>query len=211
MHWIQRHILELLIHNETKRFSELRAEGVESNLFQYHLRHIIKKGYVEKVEGGYRLAPKGLSFADRYSALLKGERQQAKVISLAVIRDSCGRVMLKRKMRQPWLGQYHLPAGKVHDGEMVSSAVARETLEKTGFEIDDFEFRGSLHVQIYSGEYRVSEFYGFVFAATHEGGLSDDTLMYDGTNCDDLAPSVREILDLEMSGTGEFREVVINI
>ena len=85
MHWIQRHILELLMTHSTMRFSELRAEGVESNLFQYHLRHIIRKGLVEKSGEGYRLAPAGLYYADRFSPIYKGERPQPKIITIVEI------------------------------------------------------------------------------------------------------------------------------
>jgi len=212
MHWIQRHILELLMTHSTMRFSELRAEGVESNLFQYHLRHIIRKGLVEKSGEGYRLAPAGLYYADRFSPIYKGERPQPKIITIVVLKDDKGRVLLQKKPRQPWLGTYHLPAGKVHAGETTNQAATRELEEKTGIHIDDMRFRSLTHVQIFKSGELVSDYFGFIFAANCEDVVGDGWYDPDeGLNEIELEPGVKAILGFEHLGDGEFHPLRIDV
>lgn len=196
-----------------RRFSELRAEGVESNLFQYHLRHVIRKGLVEKSGDGYRLAPAGLYYADRFSPEFKGERPQPKLITVVVLRNTNGKVLLLQKPRQPWLGDYHLPAGKIHTGEVTSQAAIREVREKTGVVIDSVQFRCLVQVQIYKSGALVSDYYGFIFA-----GECDDRIegmcrynMQDPDQTIALAPGVHPILEFERLGDGEFHAVRIDV
>ena len=197
----------------TRRFAELRAEGVESNLFQYHLRHLIEKKLVEKCDEGYRLSPKGLYYADRFSPAYKGERPQPKLITVVVLKNKDGKVLLKQKLRQPWVGEYHLPAGKIHTGESTSEAATRELEEKTGIRIDDMEFRCSAHIQILKEGVLVSDFFGFIFSAEH-GGAAEYGYWYnpdDTSTCAELAPSVRELLAFERVGDNSFHSVVVEL
>lgn len=216
MHWIQKHILDQLIYHPTRRFSELRADGVESNLFQYHLRHIIKKGLVEKTDGGYQLAPVGLYYADRYSLVYKGERPQPKLITVVVIKNSAGETLLLKKKRQPWVGQLHLTAGKIHAGEAASEAARREVQEKLEVAIDSVEFRSVAQVQIRKEGVAVSDFVAFVFSAKYDGTTAEgEWYSLDIENNSDLAsslaPSVKELLQIERCGDGSFHVVEIDL
>lgn len=211
MHWIQRHIVNLLMRHETLRFSDLRADGVESNLFQYHLRHVIRKKLVEKTDTGYQLAPKGLYYADRYSSELKGERPQPKIITIAVVKNSQGQVLLQQKQRQPWLGDYHLPAGKIHTGEGTSSAATRELYEKTGIALNsDMKFRTVAHVRILRAGELISDYFGFVFLGTYDGPAHNGVWYCSGMDIK-LAPSVAELLNLEQQGDEQFHSIVVNL
>lgn len=213
MHWIQKHIIDLLMKHDLLRFSELRAEGVESNLFQYHLKYLLKQKMVEKVSGGYSLGPKGLYYADRYSAEFSGERPQPKIITIAVVKNREGKVFLQQKPRQPWIGYYHLPAGKIHAGEITDEAASREFEEKTGVRIVDMLFRALVHVQIYKNESLVSDFFGFIFSETYDGDIKNG-YWFDPEDEEDLtplAPSVREVLAFEKANDQLFHPVVIRM
>ncbi|MEO5949673.1 MAG: NUDIX domain-containing protein [Candidatus Saccharimonas sp.] len=200
--------------HETLRFSELRAEGVESNLFQYHLRHVIRKGSVEKSGERYQLAPAGLYYADRFSPVYKGERPQPKIITIAVVKARDGRVLLLKKPRQPWLGSYHLPAGKIHTGETTGQAAIRELTEKAGIHVDEMEFRSLTHVQIYKGGELVSDYFGFIFSCQYDGDIVGG-IWYDATTAQldttELEPGVGAILGFERLGDGEFHPVRIDV
>lgn len=212
MHWIQYHILDQLINHKSRRFSELRAGGVESNLFQYHLRHIARKGYVEKTDAGYQLSPKGLYFADRLSSSLKQERKQPKIISIALLQNSRGLVLLHRGMRQPFIDTLRLPAGKVHDDEPMRSAALRELDEKIGIRVGSVEYVGSLHVRIYAGDQLVSEYYGFVHGGVYEGDLPKNCTWYDPSmDLHDLMPSVKEVIQHAISDDKSFREIEVSL
>jgi len=213
MHWIQRHILELLMTHDMMRFSELRAEGVESNLFQYHLRHVIRKGLVEKSGEGYRLAPAGLYYADRFSPVYKGERPQPKLITIVVMRNDAGQVLLLKKPRQPWLGDYHLPAGKIHTGETTNQAATRELVEKAGILVDSVHYRALTHVQVFKSGELVSDYFGFIFSCQY-GGNVESALWYDlEAQAEEitLEPGVSAILGFERLGDGEFHPLRIDV
>ena len=213
MHWIKRYIIDQLLCTDTVRFSRLRPEGVESNLFQYHLRHLIKQGMVEKSEGGYQLAPAGLYYADRFSTALKGERPQPKIITIAVVKNSEGKVFLQQKLRQPWVGVYHLPAGKIHAGETTDGAATREFEEKTGVRIENMHFRCLVHVQIFKQEQLISDYFGFIFSEQYEGEVPRG-IWFDPEDIESdvpLAPSVREVLALEKFGDKNFHPIILNV
>lgn len=196
----------------TRRFSELRAEDVESNLFQYHLKHLIGKRLVEKTDHGYQLTPQGLYYADRFSPAYKGERPQPKLITVIALKDCNGRVLLQQKGRQPWLGEYHMPAGKIHSGESTPDAAVRELYEKTGITLVALEFRATAHVQIYKQGEMVSDYYAFIFGGRFDGNAANTYWL----NVDDdasglkLAPGVRELLRVEADGSREFHQFTVD-
>ena len=47
-HHIQLHILSMLIHQEFARFRDMRPKNVDTNLYSYHLKLLIKQGLVAK-------------------------------------------------------------------------------------------------------------------------------------------------------------------
>ena len=197
------------MYHTTRRFSELRAEGVESNLFQYHLRHIIKQGLVEKCSAGYQLAPAGLYYADRFSAAAKGERLQPKIIIIPVIENSHSEVAMTQKMRQPFVGQYHLPAGKIHPAEDVHMAASREVREKLGIETERFTYQATVHVTIRQQDVIISEYYGFIMHA-HLDVDAPSVTWWDTMSDMVLAPSVRELIEISRHKDERFHEITID-
>lgn len=63
MHYIKQYILDKLVFAEYLRNRDMRPPGVESNLYQYHLKELLKDGYIKKLETGYTLSKKGLQYA----------------------------------------------------------------------------------------------------------------------------------------------------
>jgi len=196
----------------TRRFSELRPEGVESNLFQYHLKHTIKEGYVEKVPGGYALSPKGLYFADRHSSQLRDIREQPKIITVLVIKNHEGKVLLQKKQRQPFVGSYHLPAGKIHEKESLIDAAKRELFEKTGINDIELIYAASAHARIYMAGELISDYIGFVFTGSLNKDRPENAIWYkEHSGKLDLAPSVAELLRLSDAKDDEPEEIVIDL
>ena len=211
MHWIQYHILDQLINNKSCRFAELKPDGVESNLFQWHLKHLIQQGLVAKLpdKQGYELSAKGLYFADRLSSTLKTARVQPKIITIVVLRNSQKEFLLHTEHRQPYIDTARFPAGKVHNDENLPAAAQREVREKLGFAVDNLTPAGAVHMRIRLRGELTSEFYGFVFTGNYDGELPANALWY-GENSDaPLMPSVREIMDYVAAGEREMREYEI--
>src|ERR1700712_4828652 len=111
-HHIQRSILDVLMFHEIARFRDLRPPKVDTNLFSYHLKIMIKNKIVEKVTDGYTLSTAGLAYVDRVSSLSKAVRVQPKIITMFVVQNSDGDILLWKRKRQPFINAWTLPYGK---------------------------------------------------------------------------------------------------
>lgn len=130
-HHIQRYILSILMHQKYARFRDLRPPRTDTNLFSYHLQSLLKKGFIDKTEQGYHLAPKGLGYVDRVSSETVNVRQQPKIITMLVVQNSNGDLLLQRRTKQPYIDTWTLPYGKLHlDDRSLAEAAKREAHEK---------------------------------------------------------------------------------
>lgn len=132
MHHIQHYILTKLSVAKWARFSEMRPPKVDSNAYSYHLKLLINQKLIEKhVEKGYRLSPLGLAHVDRMSASELQFRIQPKIITMCVLYNEEGKILLLVKTKQPFIGSWTFTTGKLHieDGG-ARVAVIREVNER---------------------------------------------------------------------------------
>jgi len=80
----------------------------------------------------------------------------------AVVRDAAGRLLLVRRGREPAIGRWSLPGGRIEPGETAADAAAREVLEETGLVVEVAELLQTVDLW---GDYRVHD-----FAASVRGG-----------------------------------------
>lgn len=166
MHQIQKYIMKVLTYQATARFSELRPPRTDSNLFSYHLKALVKEGLLEKAQpGGYRLTPQGLFLVDRVSGEKFEPRLQPKLITMTVVEDESGRIGLQERQKQPFIGRWTLPSGKVHLGESLAESAERELCEKAGLEHTVVRHVGDSYIHAYQGEVLVSSVLAHVFTA----------------------------------------------
>ncbi len=133
MHHLQQHILHQLIRHSQRRYADLKPAEIEGNLFMYHLRQLIRLRYVAKrADGLYELTPTGHRYADGLSLETFAPRAQPKIVTLLACRNEAGEWLLLRRSRQPLLGMVGFPYGKIHLGESIAEASARELAEKAG-------------------------------------------------------------------------------
>ena len=130
-HHIERAIVGYLQRHEYARFSDLRPRSVDTNLFTYHLKVLMKSEHVVKTEQGYTLGPRGLLYVDRVSAENMKLRTQPKIITMLLIKNRDGRILLHKRRKQPYINTWTLPYGKIHiDDHSVLNAAIRESEEK---------------------------------------------------------------------------------
>lgn len=133
-HHIGRSIVAHLATHEYARFSEMRPKNVETNLFSYHLKLLMKSGFVKKTGEGYTLGQKGLIYVDRVTAENMKLRTQPKIITMLLVQDGYGNVLLQKRAKQPYINTWTLPYGKLHiDDESVKAAAMRESEEKLNY------------------------------------------------------------------------------
>lgn len=131
LHIIQRRILERLI-GGANRFSDIRPDDTESNLFQYHLGKLLAAKLVMKTDNGYYLTPRGLHVASLWSGDLQNIRLQPALVTMVLLSDKNGRIAVFVRDKEPYLGRFAPPFGKVHYGEDLATAASRELVEKLG-------------------------------------------------------------------------------
>ncbi len=151
MNWIQQHILIELVRHSRRRYSELRPDGVEGNLFLYHLDGLMKDKLVEKAERQYQLTAIGLRQVATLSLVTGRTRQQPQVLTAVVCRNEKGEYLLSRWRREPNMGLVSLPNGMVHYGKTLVEMAATELAEKAGL-VADLGYKGLASVRAYDGE-----------------------------------------------------------
>jgi len=148
-HHIARSIMGYLITHEFARFSDMRPKSVDTNLFTYHLKLLTKADYVAKTDHGYTLSEKGLIYVDRVSIEKMRLRSQPKIISMLLVQDGYGNVLLQKRTKQPYINTWTLPYGKMHiDDESVPSAAARESREKLGYDPHTLRHVGDCYIVV---------------------------------------------------------------
>lgn len=175
-HHIERSIIAYLMMNEYARFSEMRPARVDTNLFTYHLKLLLKADYIAKSEKGYTLSDKGLIYVDRVSIDKMKLRTQPKIITMLLVQDGYGKVLLQKRTKQPYINTWTLPYGKLHiDDDSVAVAAARESREKLGYDPHNPRHAGDCYIVVGRNQLTAAE--------THTAGaLRDgDTVTLAGT------------------------------
>lgn len=147
-HHIQREIIDRLMRAESVRFKDLKPLGMESNIFMYHLKQLIKQNLVTKIEGGYTLAPFGLSYVDNLNTTEKKLQSQPKIIAIAAIRTQTGQWLMAERKIQPFIRKYMLISGRQHLGETAQEHSIREVQEKLGITVAPM-YRGQAETLLY--------------------------------------------------------------
>lgn len=215
MHWIEKYILKELIFRGHARFADLKPARVESNLFLYHLKNLIREKYVEKTDDGYKLSSDGLRFASFYSYDQDSIRLQPKIIKAVVCYDG-EKVLVHRRGREPFKGKISLVNGKLHFGEpSILESARRELKEKTGLTATDINHVGDtyLHYNLNGDNY--NHVLSHNFTCTKWEGELRDTIQSEllWKNIDelrsdpDVLPGTVEILDLIATGKWFFKEL----
>jgi len=197
-HHIQKHIIDVLMYTEVARFKELRPPKTDTNLFSYHLKALIKTGMVNKSDAGYTLSASGLSYVDRVSTEKRVIRMQPKIISMLLIQNSEGDVLLQRRNKQPYINAWTLPYGKIHiDDASLKQAAQREVKEKLGIDDQDLRHIGSCYIRVRVGDDILSTTTANIFAFNRDDIQTSDDIIWARPHKLDqykLAPAVEEIV-----------------
>lgn len=215
MHRLQQHILYALATNERLRYARLKPDEVEGNSFMYHLRSLIKKGYIAHTDEWYHLTSEGQLYVDQVSLKTFTPPLQPKIVILLVSRNEAGEVLLFKRNRHPLINKVGLPYGKIHANESIYEAAARELLKKTGYEAS-FAYHSTGSMKIHEGSELTSYILFLIVIATQLKGTMLEIASAGkpiwGTIQDidpsDLIPSVRDILRIaDQSSQSKFEEI----
>lgn len=197
-HHIQKHILDVLMYQKVTRFRDLRPPRVDTNLFTYHLNSLVKSGMVRKVDGGYALSTTGLSYVDRVSTEKKIIRTQPKIITMLVIQNGEGDILLQRRTKQPYIDTWTLPYGKLHvEDASVNEAAQREAFEKLGLKNQEVEHAGDCYIRVHANGELLSTTLAHVFRFYKDDIETSDEIVWARPHKlaqYELAPAVEDVM-----------------
>jgi len=178
-HHIQKHIISILMFQKVARFRDLRPPKTDTNLFTYHLKLLLKQSLIKKIEGGYTLGQKGIEYVDRLSTEKFTVRSQPKIITMFVIQNSEGDILLQKRTKQPYIDSWTLPYGKLHidDGSLVDAA-KREAFEKLGLANQELAHAGDCYIRVKNDEAIISTTLAHVFRFERDNIQTSDTIQW---------------------------------
>ena len=160
------------MYTQVARFRDLRPPKTDTNLFTYHLNSLVKNGMITKVSGGYALSLAGLSYVDRVSSENKTIRTQPKIITMLLIQNGEGDILLQRRSKQPYINAWTLPYGKLHINDpSVMIAAKREAKEKLGLDNQDMRHVGDCYIRVKGNEEILSTTLAHIFKFNKDGCL----------------------------------------
>jgi 8-oxo-dGTP pyrophosphatase MutT (NUDIX family) len=170
-HHIQLEILRKLSLAASLRFSELKPDGMESNIFMYHLNKLMKGGYVQKKNGAYQLGIHGLRYADNIiSSTQFRPALHPKPLVVIVLSNAAGQLLMVRRHTQPYIDTYMFLSGKQHFGEDPLPHARRELLEKAKLSDVVLTRRGLVDYRIRNEQDEViTHIIGHVYTGTYGG------------------------------------------
>lgn len=211
MHYIQKHILKTLMYTKYARFRDMRPSKVDSNVYSYHLRALLKEDLVEKLEAGYRLSPKGLFYVDKVSMENLEPRIQPKIITMIIVQNEKDEILLFPKVKQPFINAWMLPFGKVHlDDETLLQAASREMQEKVGLTSEKLSHVGDCYIRASINQKLVWYVLAHVFVTKIKSiDVKDHNLKWlDKKQRSDLrlTPATEEVIDKALGANNFFFE-----
>jgi ADP-ribose pyrophosphatase YjhB (NUDIX family) len=118
-------------------FAALQKDAnMQSDQFTFHLKKLIKAGYVHKDDSNYQLTIMGKEYANRMNTDERAVSRQAKISVVVIVEDEAGRILHQQRLKHPYYGYWGHISGKVRWGETLLEAGSRELAQETGLEAD---------------------------------------------------------------------------
>ena len=153
LHSAQIKVLRELLFMPAARFAELqKASGLESDHVKFHIKQLVKLGYINKIGNAYQLSVIGKEYANKLDTDAGVIERQPKVAVLLVVEQYNPKThmveyLLQKRLKHPYFGFWGAPTGKVRWGETLLDAATRELKEETGL-TGTFEYRGIYHERV---------------------------------------------------------------
>lgn len=209
-HRVQKYIIDVLTTKRLVRFSEMRPPKTDTNLLSYHLSVLLKEGFVEKNQNNYTLSQKGLMYVDRVSEAKMSVRTQPKIISMLLIQNSDGDVLLQKRGKQPYIDTWTLPYGKLHiDDATIADGARREAHEKLDLKGIPITHAGDAYIRVNQNKELLSTTLVHVFRLYHDDIKLNESIVWARPHkLSDyrLAPAVEQIITRSFFNDDHFFE-----
>jgi len=175
---IQDHIIAKLKNADFLRYRDMHPQDVPNDLFNYHLKALIKKDLVEKSSKGYQLSAFGVRYvADTYHTSDQSNRLFKLNVITIVSREYQGstQVLNQKRTAQPSYGLVGVMGGTIVKGESFQAGASRKLQQETGL-MADFRLVGLERRMLYKEGMLFSDvLFPICYAATYSGRLQNIT------------------------------------
>ena len=140
LHKTQISILHALRYAQSERFSALmHGTNHTSDTFKFHVRKLVKLGYVIKLEDGwYELTPLGKEYANSLDEQVRAPEKQPKISVLTIVSRTTAsgdvQYLLQQRLRNPFYGYWSEIHGRATWGESFEETAQRQLKRQTGLE-----------------------------------------------------------------------------
>ncbi len=170
---IQVQILRQLSKGGGRRFSEINTGDVPTDHFSYHLKQLIKYGFVEKsADNLYSLSAYGKTRSIMLYPNSNGFIEQGFMAVRIVVTKKVGKTLkylIQERIVEPYKGVYGTPGEKILYGEKLSEAADRALKVQTGLTCP-LELKGMIHMfDELSGEIMQDKYF-FIFSGSEPNG-----------------------------------------
>jgi 8-oxo-dGTP pyrophosphatase MutT (NUDIX family) len=178
---IQIKILSKLLFNPKARFRDLNQGSMTTDNFSYHLRSLLKEGFVKKDGLTYSLTSKGKMLAGKIDTSIHKMEKQPKVSVILIPHKTVrGKEMflIQERTKEPYFGYKGFISGKVKYGEILNETAKRELKEEAGIG-GKFRFCYEIHEMVYdklTGEQLEDKFFHILECYDLTGKISKKTL-----------------------------------
>ncbi len=149
-HHIQKHIVDQLAHTEKLSFSDLKPDNLDNNAFNYHLKNLLRDGFINKIDEGYRLSSEGRRLWRRLQERPEDFSVRAISVLFLAVKNQ-GKWLLYRRKTHPLLGKVgFMHAYPSHQSSI--TAAAQDALQKATGLNAEFRVIGSGFFRTYAGE-----------------------------------------------------------
>lgn len=136
MNWIQKHALSVLMRSAVASLKEMRPEGVDSNLFSYHIHYLKSNNIIEIVSRGqYQLTAKGMRVVGKFGSQTGTEANDVKAV-IVLYSTRAKEVLLFKWSRHPYFGVYTLPHDRYDFGSSLQDALTEAVHDKLGITLE---------------------------------------------------------------------------
>lgn len=219
-HHIQRSLVYKLALSSGLRFSELKPEGIENKLFDYHLKKVMNEGLVEKTsEGLYQLTHKGRRTGSRILDKTEAIVDRAySVLFLVIRRKKDASWLLYTRKTHPLKDRVGFMHAAPNATEFSTQTATKDCQQKTGLECE-FSVQGSGYFRVYEGD-ELESFTNFTLLvcedAQGELAAQDSHAEYKWVKDPDFSdgsmlPNMQILSELYLKGESFFVEETLHI
>jgi ADP-ribose pyrophosphatase YjhB (NUDIX family) len=162
MHHIQAKILTYLQKNSRGTFAELNQEKLPNDWFSYHIRQVIKNGWVEKYDTAYSLTKNGkkvvLQVGDD-DVLMENQR-----LSVLLVVTNGKKYVVQHRHEEPFKSYWEFPTVKIKYSELPKNVAQSLLKQELGLK-GKVTFRGINHKIEKSAQDVFDDKYYLVFMA----------------------------------------------